>query len=234
MVEKKMELDKPVSKDRIVLVGAGRSPLTRDLRRQANFKRRSFRIGGILVRPNLRVEVNTRFVALHEKAVMDALESGTILVYDYTNKRLDADELLLVLGITPDKPKTEKQDKAKSVEEQAEEQKREDKETSVEAKPSEETAVQAKPELVENQESEPAAASEAKPEKPADPEKLEIDAGEVVETEPKRVQEEPPASEEPDYSKMTKRELLALCAERGIVVEGRIPNTVLISKLKTS
>lgn len=77
----------------IILVGAGRSPHTRELRRQKGFTRRNRWIGPIQVRTNMRIGVDIDFVKKHHDAIAKAVEDGVLLVEYKFDKFVDAEEL---------------------------------------------------------------------------------------------------------------------------------------------
>lgn len=77
----------------IVLIGAGRSPHTRNLRRRNGFPHRNRWIGTIQMRAHLRVGVDREFVQKHYEQIVEAVRDGVLLVEYKLDRFVDAEEL---------------------------------------------------------------------------------------------------------------------------------------------
>lgn len=83
------------------LIGAGRHPRTRELRRQTRHQRRSFWIGPLHVSPQKRFTVNTEFCAKHYDQIVVGISNGTVLVQHVRDKFVDAEELRVLCFGSP-------------------------------------------------------------------------------------------------------------------------------------
>jgi hypothetical protein len=77
----------------IVLIGAGRSPHTRNLRRNRGFRPRNRWIGPVQVRTHMRIAVDQDFVKQHYDQIVQAVEDGVLLVEYKLDRFVDATEL---------------------------------------------------------------------------------------------------------------------------------------------
>jgi hypothetical protein len=99
----------PPSSD-IVLVGAGRSPHTKSLRRQNGFPQRNFYLGTLQIRTGMRVPVEVDFVKQHYDEIVKRVEAGTLLVEYRFDTFVDPKELgTLAFGSEEDRTAYEKE-----------------------------------------------------------------------------------------------------------------------------
>lgn len=217
---------------KLYLVGGGRNPHTRELRRAARFSRRVFRIGDLTIRPNRRVVVTTEFCAKYFKEIVAHITDGTLIVQHDADRFVTADDLRALLGRAPATVDTASEETSnQETEETQEETKAEEtsEETSTEEAQedtkSEETKAEESIEKTEEASTEETTPEETKP-AAEPPEETKAEAAEVAE-EPK----ESGKTISEDLLKLTKKELLALCAERGIPADSKMNNAKLIALL---
>jgi len=195
----------------LYLLGATRSVATKVQRRANRFKERTFRIGEIVVRPNnRRLDITVEFLAKHIAEILVRVKNGQLIVQHDADHSCDADELrsyAAKLGV--------------SVEDISDTDTGLDEVVEVSAEAAQEPA-QAVAAVLEPAEPVEAAAEPA--ELPAEPaEDVEI-----------TVEPEAELRWLPDnFESMTKRELLALCADRGITIDTttKPSNDTIINKL---
>jgi hypothetical protein len=77
----------------IILIGAGRSPHTKQLRAQNGHPRRTFYIGEIHIRSGMRFPVNLAFVQKYFDLIVSHITAGTLLVEYKFDKFVDTKEL---------------------------------------------------------------------------------------------------------------------------------------------
>lgn len=82
----------PPSSD-IILIGAGRSPHTKQLRQQKKPARRNPWIGTVQILTGMRFPVDVDFLKANFKAIVEAVESGVLLVEYKFDKYVDPEEL---------------------------------------------------------------------------------------------------------------------------------------------
>lgn len=82
----------PPSSD-IILIGAGRSPLTKQRRTLNRFPQRNFYIGNIHIRTGMRFPVNEAFLKKHFSEIEKRVEAGTLIVEYKLDKFVDMEEL---------------------------------------------------------------------------------------------------------------------------------------------
>lgn len=217
---------------KLYLVGGGRNPHTRELRRAARFSRRVFRIGDLTIRPNRRVVVTTEFCAKHFKEIVAHITDGTLIVQHDADRFVTADDLRALLGRAPATVDTASEETSnQETEETQEDTKSEEasEETSTEETQKDTKSEETKADIEKTEEtSTEETTSEETEDKPAaePPEETKAEAAEVAE-EPK----ESGKTISEDLLKLTKKELLALCAERGIPADSKMNNAKLIALL---
>lgn len=199
---------------KLYLSGGGRSRMTRELRRKNRFPRRVFTIGGLPIRPGRFVDVNFAFVAKHFDEIVARVRTGTLLVTHDHDHCVDEDELRAMLAFCRGEEPPAKAEEPPPGDE-------EDEPKEPEAATSDE---------VEGVEPGADFLEEESVEEPVDLEEpFEAAAEEPVDL------EEPEVENRwlPDgWELKTKREMLALCEERGIAVDGKPSNDKLIEMLK--
>lgn len=77
----------------IILIGAGRSPHTKQLRAQNGHPRRTFYIGEIHIRSGMRFPVNIAFIQKYFDQIVAAIAAGNLLVEYKFDKFVDSEEL---------------------------------------------------------------------------------------------------------------------------------------------
>lgn len=111
----------PPSSD-IILVGAGRSPHTKQKRRNNGFPQRNFYLGTIQIRSGLRIPVDVDFIKKWYDDIVKRIEAGTLLVEYKNDSFVDPEELkTLAFGSDAEKEAYEAEARGK-VEAKAEEQ----------------------------------------------------------------------------------------------------------------
>jgi hypothetical protein len=112
----------------IILIGAGRHPATKQLRAQNGHQRRTFYIGELQIKSNLRLPVNLAFVQKYFDKIIQHIADGTLLVEYKYDTYVDPKELkTLAFGSDAEKQAYE-EEISKGIQQQAEvlEQKKED------------------------------------------------------------------------------------------------------------
>lgn len=203
---------------KLYLIGAGRHPATRQLRRANRFSRRVNRVGELTI-SHRRVDVDLEFVRKHLKDIVAYMRKGTLIVAHSSDKFVDEAELLAMLDVDPVEPSIEdSEDSAEDMELSDEEKAKiltEMDELSDEEKKEISDFggyVPSVSELEESAEVPPEVFPEAS---------TPTDGAEA----PK---EAPVTSKDlPDLSTLTKKQLIVLCEERGIEVKGSPNNATL-------
>lgn len=215
---------------KLYLVGGGRNPHTRELRRAARFSRRVFRIGDLTIRPNRRVVVTTEFCAKHFKEIVAHITDGTLIVQHDADRFVTADDLRALLGRAPATVDTASEETSNQETEEGTKSEEASEETSTEETQedtkSEETKAEESIEKTEEASTEETKSEETEDKPAAEAEETKAEAAEVAE-EPK----ESGKTISEDLLKLTKKELLALCAERGIPADSKMNNAKLIALL---
>jgi hypothetical protein len=99
----------PPSSD-IILIGAGRSPHTKQLRQKKKPARRNPWIGTVQILTGMRFPVDVDFLKANFKAIVEAVESGVLLVEYKFDKYVDPEELeILAYGSTEEREAYEKE-----------------------------------------------------------------------------------------------------------------------------
>jgi hypothetical protein len=86
---------------KLTLIGAGRHPRTKELRRRTHHQRRTFWIGPLHIAPQKKFAVNAEFCAKHYDAIVSGIKNGTVLVQHAFDKFVNPEELKTLCFGTP-------------------------------------------------------------------------------------------------------------------------------------
>ena len=78
---------------KLTLIGAGRAPQTKELRRLTQPRRRSFFVGPLQITPQKRIDVTVEFCRKHFTTIVPAIQNGTLLVRHNRDRFVDPAEL---------------------------------------------------------------------------------------------------------------------------------------------
>jgi hypothetical protein len=92
-------VDQQTLPQKLYLLGGGRHPSTRALRRVNRFRPRVFDIGELTIRPNRRVDVTVEFVLKHFDAIVQHVNNGTLIVQHSADRLVDVDELHAIRAV---------------------------------------------------------------------------------------------------------------------------------------